>query len=275
MTIISKFNPHIIEANRQRGRASMIAVIAPRGSGKSCLVRDILSYMKDIPMAFVFSGTERVNGFYSKHVHELCIYDDFDPEIVSQILNNQREIFERLKNKGFNPEEHPEEFAKRGIVIILDDLGHNKKTMHDGLLKELYYTSRHLSITVLTVVQYAVDIPPNCRNNLDFVFVLKENKTDNINKLYKYYFSIFENVNVFREALQKCTNNYKCLVIDNVIKKSGNIEEQIFWYKAELKHDYKIAEKDWKRWDKQLIKNKEYERSEKNIKLGGPKEIET
>ena len=40
--------------------------------------------------------------------------------------------------------------------------------------------------------------------------------------------------------MDQCTENYECLVINNNAK-SNKLEDQVFWYKADLHHDFKVG----------------------------------
>jgi hypothetical protein len=46
--------------------------------------------------------------------------------------------------------------------------------------------------------------------------------------------------------MDQCTENYECLVINNNAK-TNKLQEQIFWYKAEPRGDFKLGSKEF--WD--------------------------
>ena len=46
--------------------------------------------------------------------------------------------------------------------------------------------------------------------------------------------------------MDQCTENYECLVINNNAK-SNNLNEQIFWYKAEQHPNFRLGSKEF--WD--------------------------
>jgi hypothetical protein len=76
-------------------------------------------------------------------------------------------------------------------------------------------------------------LPPALRTNVDYIFVCKEPKKSNRKKLYEQYCGIFPDYEMFEKVLTETTNDYGCLVIDNT-STSEKIEDQVFWYKAEL-----------------------------------------
>jgi hypothetical protein len=96
---------------------------------------------------------------------------------------------------------------------------------------------RHVGITFLITMQYMLGIPPSLRTNVDYIFICRENKVTMKKKLYDHYAGMFPDYNMFSQVLAECTKDYGCLVIDNVTK-SEKLEDQVFWYKADIsKHN--------------------------------------
>jgi len=249
---ISGFDPSILEKKRLNGRAPVILFIGSRGTGKSSCVIDILSYFnKEIPFV-VMSGTEAANGSYSKYVHEACIYTEFNKEVVEDIIENQNRLALEFKRKGEDFKTHPE----HGVGILLDDLSYDKSIMKQQCLRELALNGRHKNCVLIFTFQYAMDIPCVFRENADFIFIGSQNKKDSIDKLYKYFCSYFDKVSDFKKVLNKCTENYGQLVVDNT-STSKRIEDCVFYYKAELNKSYRVCPSMWPQWDKLLKKNEE------------------
>ena len=71
-------------------------------------------------------------------------------------------------------------------------------------------------------------------------FILRENIWSNRKRLYDHYAGMFPTFEMFCETMDQCTENYECLVIDNT-SKSNKIEDQVFWYKADMTPDFKIG----------------------------------
>jgi hypothetical protein len=78
-----------------------------------------------------------------------------------------------------------------------------------------------------------MDLSPDLRANIDYVFILRENIIQNREKIYKNFFGIFPTFDMFNQVLTSCTENYECLVLDNT-SKSNKIEDVVFWYKAKM-----------------------------------------
>ena len=85
-----------------------------------------------------------------------------------------------------------------------------------------------------------MDLTPDLRANVDYVFILRENVLQNREKLYKSFFGIFPTLDMFNQVMTKCTENYECLVLDNT-SKSNKIEDCVYWYKANLRKNFRIG----------------------------------
>jgi hypothetical protein len=244
---INKFDPRILEKKRRSGHSPMICFIGNRGVGKTSLVIDILSYMKSIPAMVCMSGTEDGNSTYGKYIHPLCIYNKFEKDVVNNLISNQKKLAVKvMKETGKELKYVPE----KAIGLLIDDLAYDKKMLKEESMREIFMNGRHYNILTMITFQYMMDMPPVFRTNIDYVFVCKENRRDNIERLHKYFFGIFDNIADFRKVLNQCTNDYNCLVLD-CTSRSNKIEDCVFWYKSELNHSYKIAPAMWPIWSKQ------------------------
>ena len=105
---------------------------------------------------------------------------------------------------------------------------------------------RHYKLLFLLTMQYALGVPPNLRTNIDYVFILRENYVSNRKRLYEHYAGMFPNFDMFCQVMDQCTENYECLVINNNAK-SNKLEDQVFWYKAEKRPDFRIGSQQF--WD--------------------------
>lgn len=239
---IRKFNPEILENRRLSGSPPTIVIVGKRGTGKSTLITDILWHMRLTPMFIVMSGTEEGNGFYKKYFHPLCIHGDYKKDIVSNLIREQKHNIKACMKNGIDPNNTPS--LSKGL--LLDDCGYDKKIFKQKDIRQIFMNGRHWKLCFIISLQYVVDIPPDLRTNVDFVFCLRENIVDNQQKLYKYFFGNFAKFSHFKETFEKCTSNYECLVLDNT-SKSTNIEDCVYYYKGKPNREYKIGSKEL--WD--------------------------
>ena len=239
---LKKFNPKNIDPCR------ICVFIGKRNTGKSTLVTDILYHQRKIPMGVVMSGTEESNEHYQKHVPDLFIYDSFQQPVVNQIIERQRKC---LKTKNKNP----------NVFMLLDDCMYDKRWTRDKNMRGIFMNGRHWKILFMITMQYCMDLPPDLRANIDYLFVLRENIIQNREKLYKNFFGIFPTFDVFQEVMNQCTEDFECLVLDNT-SKSNKIEDVVFWYKAKMGRQFKVGDKTlWAHH--RLNYNKNYDDDEK------------
>ena len=113
-------------------------------------------------------------------------------------------------------------------------------------------------------MQHAMGLPPVLRNNLDYVFIFRNNIVKERQKIYDNYAGMFTNFEVFNQVMNQCTENYECLVIDCKTQ-SNKIEDQVFWYKAKESH-FKMC--DTEMWNMQALED------QRVLNGGGVREID-
>ena len=201
--------------------------IGKRGTGKSTLVTDILYHKKHIPAGIVMSATEEGNHHYKTYVPDLFIYGDYDREAIERVLDRQKGIL--MQHKPLSP-----------AFLLLDDCMYDRKFMKDTCIRQCFMNGRHWKIFFMLTMQYCMDLTPDLRANVDYVFILRENVIQNREKLYKAFFGIFPTFDMFNQVMTACTENYECLVLDNT-SKSNRIEDCVFWYKAGVRKNFRIG----------------------------------
>lgn len=216
-TVINRFDLSRLTPNRT------IVAIGKRGSGKSVLLRDILYRYRDIPYVIVFSATEDCNSTYTGIVSELFIHTEFSESVLQNVIARQKQI----------AMQSPDKLASNGVLVVFDDMGYTN-FLKSKSLKQLFYNGRHSHITCVLSVQYSLDIPAGIRPNIDIVFCFKENMKKSRERLYQYFFGMFDSIKVFERALDACTNDYKCMVLFNCTP-STKIEDTVFFYKATVR----------------------------------------
>jgi hypothetical protein len=239
---LKRFDPSKIKSD------SVVVFIGKRNTGKSYCMKDILSYHRDIPVGVVVSPTERANGYFEKFIPKMLIYDELEEKIVSKFLNRQINISNDRKK----------EFSKHGsssidprAFLILDDCMYNKTAMNDKNIKCIFMNGRHYKIFFLITMQHGLGLPPDLRSNIDYVFIFRNNIVKEREKIYNHYAGMFPTFDVFNQVMNQCTENFECLVIDNKIQ-SNNINDIVFWYKAQDSH-FKMCSHDL--WEIQALQD--------------------
>ena len=219
----------------------IILMIGKRNTGKTKLALDFLFHHQDIPFATCISPTDELTGDYRRHIPSRFIFDDYTPELLASFLTRQRRMKSR-KQQALNGTGDPRyrDVDPRGILIMDDLLATVDQWKNDKSLIWLFTNGRHADCTLVLTLQYQTGIGPLMRTNLDFVFLCKETKRTEKEKLWKYYAGMFPTYAMFEQVFTKCTVNYGCMVIDNTTQ-SDKIDEQVYWYKARLHGDFRVC----------------------------------
>lgn len=201
--------------------------IGKRGTGKSTLVADILFHKKHLPIGVCMSATEEGNHFYQQFIPDLFIYSDYSRETIEKVLERQKMVISSGKKNS-------------GAFLLLDDCMYDRKFMKDVCIRQCFMNGRHWKIFFMLTMQYCMDLTPDLRANIDYIFILRENVIQNREKLWKNFFGIFPTFDMFSQVMSQCTENYECLVLDNT-SKSNKIEDCVFWYKAKMRKNFRVG----------------------------------
>ncbi len=238
---LKKFNMKNISFNPNETKGPVIVLIGRRDTGKSFLVRDLLYYHQDVPIGTVISGTEAGNGFYSSIVPKLFIHDEYNTNIIDNILKRQKMVLKQVKKEKAS-------YGRSNIdprtFVILDDCLYDNSWSRDKVMRLLFMNGRHWKIMLIITMQYPLGVPPNLRTNIDYVFILREPYITNRKRIYENFAGMFPTFESFCQVMDQCTENYECLVINNNVK-SNKLDEQIFWYKAQSHEDFKLGSKEF------------------------------
>ena len=218
---LKKFNPASMADDK------VCVFIGKRGTGKSTLVSDILYHKKHLPIGVVMSATEEGNHYYQQFVPDLFIHSDYNKEVIESILDRQKKVVSQNKP---NP----------NAFLLLDDCMYDRKFMKDVCIRQCFMNGRHWKLFFMLTMQYCMDLTPDLRANVDYIFILRENVVQNREKLYKSFFGIFPTFDMFNQVMSKCTENYECLVLDNT-SKSNKIEDCVYWYKAKVRKNFRVG----------------------------------
>ena len=205
-----------------------ILIIAKRASGKSYLLRALLYHFRNKPAGLAMCKTERVDPFYKYFFPDTFMYNDYKPEIIDKLLRRQKLLMQENVDRK---ELQKKSFDDSALIFMDDMLSDKQNWVKDGGMTELLYNGRHYNITYILTMQYSLGIPPNLRTNFDYIFLLAEDFTKNIAKLYEHYAGMFPSIDMFKTVFENLTANYGVMVIANRGARSSFLDK-VFWYKA-------------------------------------------
>lgn len=209
---VKRYDPYAMKEGR------VIFLFGKRNTGKSVLLKDLLSKGPVYDFVLAFAPTESSLETFRTFLPECCIYDHFSQDKLERAVSVQQEMVARGK--------------KRSLLIIMDDCMYNKTVFTSNAARSIMMNGRHNHISLICCCQYALDLPSAVRTQIDLVFVLKESIKVNRTRLYKYFFGMFDKEALFEKCFHLCTANYGALVMDNTVS-STTVEDTVFWYRAD------------------------------------------
>lgn len=199
---------------------SKIVIIGKPGTGKSTILSSLLYNKRHIfPTGMVISGTEDSNGHYKKIFPDCFVFNKYDEKVLEDFVKRQKLSKQHLINPW--------------SVLVLDDCTDDPKVFSKPFQQGMYKNGRHWKMLYILSLQYAMDIRPVIRTNIDGVFILREPNMRNRKCLWENYASCIPDFDDFCTVMDKLTDDYTAMYIDNSIQ-SNNIEDCVFWYKAEF-----------------------------------------
>lgn len=224
---------------------SIVVLLGKRNTGKSFLTKDILYHKKDIPLGVVVSRTDHLVHFYDKFIPPMFIYNRYEPENIDKLFKRQEKA---------NKESWKDPYA---FLLFDDCLSDAKNWGKDERIKEIFFNGRHYKLLFILTMQAPMGITPDLRTNIDFTFILKNNNSNDREKIYKNYAGVFPTREIFDKVLDACTEDYHCLVIDNTTH-SNNIEDQVFIYKAGNHEEFRMcSDSIWRKNQEMYSKKKD------------------
>ena len=211
---LKRFDPSTIKPHRN------ILCVGKRGTGKSVLLNDLMYHLcKRVDFALAMTPTEDSMRMFAQHIPQCWLYDRFSGAKIDALVALQRT--------------HAKQCKLRSAFVCLDDCMYDKSVLKSVSVRDCFMNGRHYHITFALALQYCMDMSPDLRSNIDLVFALRENIISNKQKLWKFFFGMFATYDDFSKVMDRCTEDYSCIVLDNTTC-SNKIEDCIFWYRADI-----------------------------------------
>jgi hypothetical protein len=157
---IKRFDMRSIEfKSNSKSEGPVIVMIGKRGTGKSLVVKDLLSHHRSIPLGCVISGTEIGNHFYQSIVPRMLIHNTYSSNVIENILRRQYKMIT-----------HPIAHMDSRCFLILDDCLYDDKWVRDKLMRLVFMNGRHWKVMLIFTMQYPLGVPPALRTNIDLFY---------------------------------------------------------------------------------------------------------
>lgn len=203
-----------------------------RNTGKSTLIASLLYAKKHIfPVGMIMSGSEDSNHFYERFIPKTFIYNEYDEDVVKNFVRRQKIAKEHLDNPW--------------AVLLLDDCTDDAKIFNKPLQNNLFKLGRHYRMWYILSLQYAMDIRPVIRVNIDNVFILREPSVKIRKSIWENYASIIPDFGMFCDIMDQLSDDYTALFIKNDAT-SNKMEDCVFYYKAKpIPSEFKFGCKEY------------------------------
>lgn len=212
----------------------IIVVIGPRGSGKSTLIKNLMTLVRKIPVAKIISGTEESNHFYGKFTPDIFIEDEYTDEILEDFVDRQKNIKRKIENDpAFK------NVDGRALLLLDDCLWDNEWTKHK-LTRFIFMNGRWWDITAIFGLQEPLGLPRGIRGNIDYVFLCNNGNPKERDVIYSNFVSGFSSKKEFFKVMDSCTQDYNVLVIKKT-SNSSRLKDTVFWYKAKDHPSFKFG----------------------------------
>jgi nicotinamide riboside kinase len=191
-------------------RGNVLVIIGRRETGKSCLVRDILTHHKDVPITSVVVSGGR--DFYSKFIHENIIHDEFKTDIISNVFAQQK------KNQ-------------KNQIVVLDNCFYDDSWKQQIVMRDLFTNGPIWKISVIMTMTYPLQFLPGA--HIDYVFILREPAINIRKRIFQNYAAHLNlDFKQFSSLMDNFTEEHECLVIKHDFT-STELEGNVFWYRAQ------------------------------------------
>ena len=184
-------------------KAKVLGILGRRGSGKTCLLLDILKsqWKNKFDMVLIISPTLHLQKDMLDEIDGtgVILTTDLDPIIIETML----EFMQRSVNENKN------------VLLVLDDLSFQTRDKEKAeLVDRLAFTSRHYRISVVLLAQKFTLLSPSFRSQLDHLYLFHMSNTREISMVYQE-FCCADNFDDFRDMIRNL-DDHEVLVLDNI-----------------------------------------------------------
>jgi len=229
---IKELDPEIIPPHTDRmndpnynGGCKLLVVGKP-GVGKSTVIKALLHSKKHIfPVGMAMSGSEDSNHAYREMLPSIFVFNEYNEDSIKGFIKRQKLARAHLPNPW--------------AVIILDDCTDDPKIFNKPLQQAMYKKGRHWGMLYILSLQYAMDVKPVIRTNVDGIFILREPLLKNRRSLYENYASIIPDFDTFCQLMDALTEDFHCMYIHGATS-TNRWQDCVFYWKAP------VISKKWK-----------------------------
>jgi hypothetical protein len=225
VNVLSKIKKFDISSIAKPGKAERAFLIVGRkGSGKTTLMKWILyNIREEVNFAVAMTPTVDTLRDFQSFLPKHAVHREYKESVIKNLMDFITDV--QIKN--------PDKDQFGVVGILTDDCLFDKKVLKSETMREVHMNGRHPRIMIMNLVQYVMDVPPDIRNNTDYIFAMYDNVQTNREKLHRAFFGVMS-YNEFEQTFSQIIKIHPraCMVIDNT-NGGQSIEKSVYWYVAE------------------------------------------
>jgi hypothetical protein len=202
-------------------------ICSPTATGKTYLLKDILHHIHEGygQNIIMFSGTAKLQDVYN-FFPRTKIFDEYIEKEMEAIWDQQFKADKKKREK---------------VLIILDDVLHDKEFKNSKVFKKVSTGGRHLDITIIFLTQYLKAVGPIIRNNTRLFIAFETDSYKEREKIIDDFLSFdtkAEGDAIYKEITK---TPYQCMLVC-VYKKDK--QGKVYKYIAKDRPDLKIMDEE-------------------------------
>ena len=199
-----------------------LVLFGKRGTGKTFLLRWIMSKIKNkFRFGLIFTRT-KINGFWQSYLPEALIHDGFNPLAIQKLIKKQGKLVKAMR-------EMPAEESRKinpYVFVILDDIVADNTFKYSEVINTLFAEGRHYKIFVAITSQYAKAVNTMVRGNTDWAFFFKQWQNVQKEAIWRDYFDMLPKDEGFW-LIDKMTNGRDVMALNTAVN-STDLRETLF-----------------------------------------------
>jgi hypothetical protein len=157
----------------------------------------------------------------------IFVHNEYSEEKVENFIKRQKLALEYIPNPW--------------SVIIIDDCTDDPRIFNKPLQQSMFKRGRQWNCMYILSLQYAMDVKPVIRTNVDGIFILREPLLNNRQALYKNYASIIPTFDIFCELMDKITEDFTALYIHNATNVNDWTKCVYYWKPPIIPDDWRMG----------------------------------
>jgi len=216
---------------------AVFVLVGKRRTGKTTWGKVIISALNGkIGRFCLIAGNKDVRYEWSDSISSLYVTPKAFGEAKLEELRNYQENRVCMYTKKNEPIPY-----KYRVCVILDDCGSDIKFMKSNIIRDILANGRHYGMFTLIMVQYYYQIPRRCRENIDYLGLLRTNNKDNLRKIHTELVG-HTTARAFRFCSAALTGDFGLLFIDNTTPTAVKVSDSVFYKNSDPRQNRKRTE---------------------------------